>query len=55
LIDGPDRGIRVGICSKQCALRFGEDPHSFLQKRDTIHVWHALVGKEQGHAIIAHL
>ena len=55
LIDGADRSVRVGVGGEQRPLRLGKDPHCFLQKCDAVHVRHALVGKKQGHAVVAHL
>ncbi len=33
----------------------GKDPHRLLQKFHSVHAWHALVGQQQGHAVIPHL
>ena len=52
-VDGADGGIGVGIGGEQGALGVGEDAHAFLEKRHTVHVRHALVGQQEGHAIVA--
>ena len=55
MIDGADGGIGIGIRSEQCALRGGKDFHRLLQELHPIHTRHALVGQQQGHAVITHL
>ena len=47
-----DKEIKMEGKIVQLLLR---NPHSFLQKRDTIHVRHALVSKKQGHTVVPHL
>ena len=55
LIDGADGGVGIGVGSEQCPLRAGKDSHGLLQEFDSIHARHALVGKQQSHAVVAHL
>ena len=55
IVDGADGGVGIGIGGEQCPLGVGEDPHRFLQEFDAVHPRHALVGKQQGHAVVAHL
>ena len=55
LIDGTDRSAGVGVCGEQCTLGIGIDVHWLLQEGDPVHARHALVGEQQGHAVIAHL
>src|ERR1700723_3098899 len=55
LIDGADGGIRVGIGSEQSAFRVRKNLCRFLEKGDSVHARHTLIGQEQGNAIIAHL
>ena len=55
LIDGADGGVHVGVSGQQCPLGLGKNPHALLQKLDAIHARHALVGQQQGHAVIPHL
>jgi hypothetical protein len=54
LIDGADRGVRIRISREQSPLRRGKDSHRLLQKFHTVHARHALVGQQQGNAVIAH-
>jgi hypothetical protein len=55
LIDGTDGGVGIGIRGEQRPLRAGKNPHGLLQEFDSIHVRHALVGKQESHAIITDL
>src|ERR1700735_4964904 len=55
LIDGTDRRTRVGVRREQGALRVRENTCGFLQKPDTIHARHALVGQKQSYAVVAYL
>ncbi len=55
LIDCADGSVGIGVRGEQRPLCTGEDPHGFLQKFDPIHAWHALVGKEQSHAVVTQL
>ena len=55
LIDRSNRSISVGIRSEQGPFGFGKNVHRFLQKRDAVHVRHALIGHQQGHAVVAQL
>jgi hypothetical protein len=48
-----NRGILVRIGGEQRTLRLGKYPHRFLKKLHAIHARHALVGKQQGYAIIS--
>ena len=54
-VDGADRSIGIGVRGQQRALGVGKNPRCFLQKSDAVHVRHALVRQQQGHAVIAHL
>src|SRR3984885_9364170 len=55
MINGADGGAGVGICGKQRPLRAGEDAHCLLQEFHSVHARHALIGKQQGHTVIANL
>ena len=53
LIDSADRGGRVGVCGEQGALGVGINLHGFLEEMHAVQARHALVGEEQGHAVVA--
>src|ERR1035438_10615285 len=55
LVNGADRGVGVGISSEQRPLRLGKYLACLLQEHNTIHVRHALIGKQKGDAIVANL
>ena len=55
LVDGADGGIRVGISGQQRPLRFGKYLPGLLQKHDSIHVRHALIGQQKGNAVVTEL
>jgi hypothetical protein len=55
LIDGANRRIGVSVGGEQCPLRIGKDVHSFPQKRHSVHLGHALIRKQQSHALVPHL
>ena len=52
-VDGADGGVGVGIGGEEGALCLGKDAHAFLQEGDAVHVGHALIGEEEGDAIVA--
>src|SRR5215471_12929640 len=52
-IDSTDSGVSIGICCEQSAPCFRKNVSCFLKKSDAIHFWHALVCKQQSHAIVA--
>ena len=55
LIDGADRGVGIGVGGEQRALRVRENSIASCRKCDAVHVRHALVGQQQGHAVVANL
>ena len=55
MIDGADGRVGIGIRGEQSPLRAGKDSHCLLQKHHSVHARHALVGKQQSHAVIAYL
>ena len=55
LIDSADGGVGIGIRGQQCPLRTGKNSYCLLQELDPVHPRHALVGKEQGYIVVAHL
>src|SRR5215471_7754720 len=52
-IDSADSGVSIGVCGEQSALGFRKNISCFLKKSDAIHFWHALICKQQSHAIAA--
>ena len=55
LIDGADRRVGIGIGREQRAFRVWKNLLRVLQKPDTIHARHALVGKQERHTVVANL
>ena len=53
LVDGADRGGRIGVGGEQGALGVGINAHGFLQEVHAIDARHALVRQKQRHAVAA--
>ena len=55
LIDGADGSVGIGIRRKQGSFCARENSHGLLQEFNSVHVRHALVGKQECHAVITDL
>src|SRR5579863_4757238 len=55
LIDRADGSTGIRVRGEQRTFRIWKDAHTFLQKLDPIHPWHALIGEQQSHVVAAQL